>query len=464
MNLNIRNFSVYSILRDIIYNSWVIVLAAAIAFMCSSIYVSHFHENYYTASMTVSINEKDTLSYSASSLTKTIETANVFQTIFQSDVLREKIEEITGEPMNGTISASIIKSTNLMTIKATSSSPVGAFRSLEAVMKNYRYLTDYSFDEIVIYILSYPSVPSAPSNSLSVMSIAKKAVLIAAAGVVLIIAALSFLRDTVKSENAVRTTLVLDLFASIYHERKNKTLKTFFQKKNKRLMLTDTLVNRSYISSFNMIAMKLEYLRTAKDKKVVMITSTNENEGKTTVAVNTAIALANRGKRVLLMDLDLRKPSIWRFFPDIDASDEKKQISEIIKNKRVNSVEVTRDPLSGVYVLGGKRSVSHSSEYLTNDRFAALIKKMRECFDFVIVDTSPYALISDAEIVAGVSDAMLLVVRQDVTSVDAINTTISALNKKTSLVGCIFNDVRTVIGLLPESIRNKLPADAAKLF
>ncbi len=462
MNLNIKNFSVYSILRDIVYNAWVVILAAAIAYMGSAVYVAYFHEDVYTTSMTVSINEKDTVSYSSTTLAKTIETANVFQTIFQSDVLRAKVEEITGAPMEGTVSASIINSTNLMTLKATSGSPVGAFRTLEAVMENYRYLTDYSFDDVVMYVLSYPTVPSYPSNSTSVMSVAKKAMLIAVAAAVAAIAAISFLRDTVKNEHAVKSTLVLDLFASVYHERKNKTLKTFFEKKNKRLMLTDTLVNRSYIKSFNKIAMKLDYLHNSKDKKVIMITSTNENEGKTTVAVNTAIALASRGRRVLLVDLDLRKPSIWRFFADLDLGDDSKQVAEIIKNKRVNSVEVTRDPNSGVYVLAGKRSVTHSSEYLSNERFPALIKKLRSCFDYVIIDTSPYALISDAEIIAGVSDAMLLVVRQDATSVDAINVTISALNKKTSLVGCIFNDVRTVTGLIPESIRRRLPENLLK--
>lgn len=464
MNLNIKNFSIYSICRDIVYNAWVVVLAVLIAYMGAAVYVSDFHSDVYASAMTVSVNEKNTVSYSSATLSKTIETANVFQTIFQSDVLRAKVEELTGAPMEGSVSASVINSTNLLTLKATSSSPVGAFRTLEAVMDNYRYLTDYSFDGVVMYVLSYPTVPSYPSNSISVMSVAKKAMIIAAAVVIAAIAALSFLRDTIKSESAVKSSLVLEVFASVYHERKNKTLKTFFTKKNKKLMLTDTLVNRSYIRSFNKIAMKLDYLHNAKDKKVIMITSTNENEGKTTIAVNTAISLANRGNRVLIIDLDLRKPSIWRFFDEMDFGDSSKQIAEIIKNKHMNSVEITRDPLSGVYVLAGKRSVTHSSEYLANERFPALIKKLRDRFDYVIIDTPPYALISDAEIIAAVSDAMLLVVRQDTTAVDAINTTISALNKKTSLVGCIFNDVRTVTGLIPENIRTHLSGSIAEYF
>lgn len=464
MNINFKNISVFSLLRDVVYNAWVLVLAAIIAYIGAYIYVTNYHEDSYTASMTVAVNQKNTVSYSATTLTKTNETATVFQTIFQSDVMREKVRQLTGKTMEGSVSANVIESTNLMTLTSTAPTPVGAFETLDLIYKNYRSLTDFTFDEVVMYVLSYPTVPSRPSNSTTVMNVAKKTVLAAVAGVTVIILALSFLRDTVKTESAVKSILLLDVFSSIMHERKNKTLKAFFAKKNKRLMLTDTLVNRSYIKSFSKIAMKLDYLHNSKNKKVIMISSTNENEGKTTVAVNTALALATKGNKVLLMDLDLRKPSIWRFFPDIDFSDEYRQVSEVIKNHKMNAAEVVRDSLSGVYIFGGKRSVSHSSEYLSGHRFPMIINRLRENFDYIIIDTPPYALISDAEIIASASDAMLLVVRQDSTAVDAINTTITALGKKTSIVGCIFNDVKTVTGLLPDVLRKFLPGNSAKYF
>ncbi len=464
MNINLKNISIFSMLRDIVYNAWVLVFAAVIAYIGSYIYVTSFHEDTFTATMTVAVNQKNTVSYSAMTLTKTNETATVFQTIFQSDVMREKVRQLTGKNMEGTVSATVIESTNLMTLRSTASTPVGAFETLELIYDNYKSLTDFSFDDVVMYVLSYPVVPSAPSNPISVMSVAKKAVVACVAGVILIILALSFLRDTVKTEAGVKSILLLDVYASVFHERKNKTLKTFFEKKNKRLMLTDTLVDRSYVKSFSKIAMKLEYLHNSKDKKVIMISSTNENEGKTTVAVNTALSLVNKGNRVLLLDLDLRKPSVWRFFPNISFTDEHRQISEVIKNRRLNAVDAVRDPLSGVYVLGGKKSVSHSSEYITGSRFELIVKRLRDNFDYVIIDTPPYALISDAEIIASVSDAMLLVVRQDSTAVDAINNTISALGKKTSIVGCVFNDVKTVSGMLPEALRKFLPGNSAKYF
>lgn len=464
MNLNVKNLSIYSIFRDLFFNAWVIVLAVLTAYLGSYVYVNNFHEDVYTASMTVSVNERNTTSYSVSTAAVATETANIFQTLFQSEVMRDKIEDITGKPMDGVVTAKIIQSTNIMTISAQASSPLGAFTTLKAVFDNYRLLTDYKFDNVVMYVLSYPTVPSGPSNRISVMSVAKKYMVLAFAVSAALIAAISFLRDTVKSEAAVKSSLMLDIFGTIYHERKNKTLKSYFANKNKRLMLTDTLVNGSYINAFNKIAMKLDYLHNSRGKKVIMISSTDENEGKTTVAVNTAIALANRGGRVLLVDLDMRKPSIWRFFTDIDFGSDEKQIAQVIKNRSMKPLCITRDTVSGVYVLAGKKSVTHSSEYLSSWYFPALIEKLRECFDYIIIDTSPYALISDAEIIAGSCDGILLVVRQDATVTDAINETISALSKKTGILGCVFNDVKTIRGLIPDFIRDKLPGNMSEYY
>lgn len=125
MNINLKNISIFSMLRDIVYNAWVLVFAAVIAYIGSYIYVTSFHEDTFTAVMTVAVNQKNTVSYSATTLTKTNETATVFQTIFQSEVMREKVRQLTGKNMEGTVSATVIESTNLMTLRSTASTPVG---------------------------------------------------------------------------------------------------------------------------------------------------------------------------------------------------------------------------------------------------------------------------------------------------------------------------------------------------
>lgn len=449
MDSKLKNISLFSIFRDVVFNAWIIFLVGIMAYMGSYIYVYNFNTLKYTSSMTLAVSDKSSSSFMTNRLTKTKETANIFQTIFQSDILRTKIEDVTGKPLAGTITATMVSETNLIILTAEAENPIDAYESVTAVFENYRYLTDYAFEDTVMYVLSSATVPSYANNTISLRSTFFKAAPISCGLVLLIIILLSFMRDTVKSEDGIKENLLLDVFGVVYHERKNKTFKTFIKNKNKRVFINDPLTNKTYIESFKRIAVKLEYLHSQKDKKVFMIASTNENEGKTTIAVNTAITLAESGNRVLLVDLDLRKPSIWRFFPSIDYSDEnRQQIADIIKGHSVKSIDVAYDKDSGLFLLAGKKSVVHSSEYLSKDRFDNLIKKLSQQFDFIIIDTPPYALISDSEIIAKSVDGILLVVRQDNSTIDAINDTISALSRSGPILGCIYNDVKTLPGII----------------
>lgn len=445
----------YSIVRDVLLNFWIVILVATITYMSSYIYVFYFNTPTYSSSMTLAVSDKSSSAFLSSRLSKAKETANVFQTIFQSDVLKTKIEEITGKPLEGTVTASVIGETNLIVLTGNGATPMAAFNTVRSVYENYRQITDYTFEDTVMYVLRSASVPFSPDNTVSFSATVKKTVPVLSAFALILIVFLSVMRDTVKTEDAVKEYLLLDLFSTVYHERKNKTLKSFLKRRVKRVFINDPLTNRLYVESFKRIAVKLEYLNNREGKKVFVVASTNENEGKTTVAVNAAITLANSGHRVLLIDLDLRKPSVWRFFPSLDYSEGKQQISDIIKSHSVKSVDISFDKDSGLFILGGKKSVAHSSEYLSKDRFPHIIEKLSSQFDFVIIDTSPYAMISDSEIIAKCSDGILLVVKQDNSTVDALNDTISSLSRSAPVIGCVFNDVRTLHGAITG---NNIPA------
>ncbi len=217
MESKFKNISLFSIFRDVIFNAWIIFLVGIMAYMGSYIYVYNFNTLKYTSSMTLAVSDKSSSSFMTNRLTKTKETANIFQTIFQSDILRTKIEDVTGKPLAGTITATMVSETNLIILTAEAESPIDAYESVTAVFENYRYLTDYAFEDTVMYVLSSATVPSYANNTVSLRSTFFKAAPISCTLVLLLIVFLSLMRDTVKSEEGIKENLLLDVFGVVYH-------------------------------------------------------------------------------------------------------------------------------------------------------------------------------------------------------------------------------------------------------
>jgi len=141
--------------------------------------------------------------------------------------------------------------------------------------------------------------------------------------------------------------------------------------------------------------------------KVIQITSPNMGDGKTTVASNLAIAIAQSGKRVVLVDGDMRRPRIHSMFgvrPEVGLS----------------SVIVGEAPLSAALVESGIERLSlvtcgprpeNPAELLTQPRFEAVLEELRQQFDFVIVDTPPLLAVTDPAVVVSRMDGVFLVIR-----------------------------------------------------
>lgn len=437
----------YTIIKDLLRNFWVIVLALITGFIGVRAYFDFTYKPEYKCSATISINATDSGLYSFSSLNKTIEAASTFQEMFQSSYFKEKLSDLTGQTVDGVISAEQISETNLITMSYTCDSPVESYTLLLAIIENYNQITDYNFENMLINIISQPIVPTAPSNPVDY----RHYDFIAAAGLAFIVMAIivvfSYFRDTVKNESDVASMLDTKLFSVIYHEDKNKTIKSKLGLVHSKepLLITNILINFRFAEIFRIAALKLDYYIKAKNVKTVMITSCGENEGKSTASVNLALATAKLGKKTLLVDADLRKPAVYKFFNKQHTDEELMGLGEIIRgNVSINNA-IIKDPDTGLYIICGKQKYRNSSEMLSTKRFEAFVDSLKEQFDVIIFDTAPTSLVSDAEIISGSIDIALIVVRQDVAPVPEINDMIEMLNQAGTVVeGCIFNDVNVL--------------------
>ena len=132
----------------------------------------------YTSSATVVVTARNEYS-TYSSLSMANEMAGVFSEVFQSDALREKILEDTGETIQGTITCSAIEETNLLVLNASSPDPRQAYLLMNSALKNYEDVSEYVFSNASLEIVQEPEVPEAPSSESRLVAMRE---LLAAAG------------------------------------------------------------------------------------------------------------------------------------------------------------------------------------------------------------------------------------------------------------------------------------------
>ena len=258
----------------------------------------------------------------------------------------------------------------------------------------------------------------------------------------LLLAVIDYLKDNVKNEKEVEKKLDTSLFATIYHEEKNKTLRSRIRKNKKGLLITDPMSSFQFVETYKKIRTKFMYKAGQQTSHVLLVTSVMENEGKSTVAANIALALAQKSERVILIDGDMRRPALYKL---LQKKPEKGQeIGEYLNGKTPMKNLVHQDKNTGLLLIIGSRPYSNSTEMVSGNAMRSLIKAAKDIADYVIIDSPPTSLMADAEILAEYADVSLLVVRQGTENVRALNDTIDMLdNSSSELLGCIFNDVKT---------------------
>lgn len=444
--LELSRINPYTVVNDLLNNVLSICLAAVIAFVGCFMFLTHILPKKYTSKMTISVNLSGYTSQSTSlSLARTVSIAEKLDDVMKSDAMIRVAENVLGESVKGVVDAKQIPDTNLIEVTSTESTPDRAYQVLQTIAENHYQVTDYSFTNVIIRIISNPTLPTRPSNLVSTLTTCVIFAFFAALLVMVIIFIMSFTRDTVKNVSDVELELKAKLFGTINHF---KGFGKNLPDPKRRLILSNSFVGYDFTESFRRMAIKIESLYRTKGINALMVTSTAENEGKTTVAVNLAVALAHNSHKVLLIDCDFRKPAVKYFFNHGDTmTDEEKELESqkdfhkfLKEGGNINDF-VRYDATNGIYLLHNISSCSQSAERLASLRFSETIRALKKQFDYIIIDTPPSGIIVDAEIIADVVDASIMVVRQDYVNVTSINDQLEAINKN-YLAGCVLNDIR----------------------
>lgn len=427
-----------SIVRDLLSHFVILMMAALIGLMGAFSFTKMNYHPQYASSATF-VAEVKNASSTYAGLTSATKLAAIFKDVMQSDILRQRAAAyMESSSFPGTVRTQVVDATNLFVVTVTSSSPENAFRGMKAVIEVCPEVSEYLFENAVMNVISVPKAPTEPSNAppyAKNMILGMLVCLLLTGGCITL---LSIFRDTIKSERDIRVKLDTTLYGTVVHEKKKTS------KKKSSILLTSRTVSAAFRQSFQRIRIKTEYMARKKGYKVFMVTSAGENEGKSTIAANMALSLAQKGKSVLLMDADLRKPAVVKAF-DKQSSFNGKEFGEYLLGRETLEDTLFYDKATGLYMLLGTKNYDASPEMLSSEAMKQVLKMARSELDYVIIDTAPMLLTSDAETLAEYVDASLLVIREDVIRTRDLNDLINILNRSGSeLLGCIYNDASKV--------------------
>ncbi len=417
-----------------------IVLAALVIGVGAYIATDAGYQPLYRTSATFVVTSRDSSSTIYNNLSSANSVATVFTELLNSSLMKKYImEEMGVTSLTSTISTWVIPETNLIVMNVTAQDPREAFLVARTLIEHHEKLT-YQFAEgIVMDVLQNPTVPYGPSNYADAGGQMKKMAVLGALAAIVVLAILSVLKDTVRSRQEAEDKLDCAYVSELPHENKYKTVLSFLRRRKTSILITNPATNFRFVEAVRKLRHRVE--QQMKRDKVLMVTSLLENEGKSTVSVNLALAMAQKKDRVLLIDCDLRKPALHAV---LDHRSFELGVADLLQGSGTPGEAVLRYRDTNMDILLTRRADRNAGDLITSRRMQALLLWARANYDFVVLDLPPMTAALDAEGMSMWADASLLVVSQNMARASALNKAIAALERGNSrLLGCVLNNVRS---------------------
>ncbi len=190
--------------------------------------------------------------------------------------------------------------------------------------------------------------------------------------------------------------------------------------------------------SFQKIVLNIEFLNVDQNYKILQFTSTEPSEGKSTTISNIAYLMAKEGKKVLLMDLDLRKPKLNRVFDDTTSAN----LTDYLAGRaNVEDIIKQSDELGIDYIIN-KESSTAVINLLKSQKLAQLLQALRDKYDYILLDSPPVESLSDALYVTKLADGVIFVIGYGRAKKSYVKDSIDSLkNYGANILGVILSQV-----------------------
>lgn len=209
----------------------------------------------------------------------------------------------------------------------------------------------------------------------------------------------------------------------------------------------ETVYNISYTlnnpaeEAYKVLKANLQFCEPDLKIKTLTITSFSPGEGKTTTSVNLSIVLARSGMKVLYVDADLRKPIVYKTLVNSDF----KGLSNYLMGQVELEEIINPTNIDGFYFISCGVRTPNPGELLYSERFAEFLRKAREQYDIVIIDTPPLGSVIDAAVTASNTDGTIIVIKPNtVRQKNALMMKDQLLKANAKIVGVILNKVERI--------------------
>ena len=247
------------------------------------------------------------------------------------------------------------------------------------------------------------------------------------------------LSDKIYSREQAENLLDMDVLSELHYVKKKRG--------QKALLVSDPTTDPVFMEEMDKLTTCFQQKMKHRNYKVAVVSSIRENEGKTTLAANLALSLIKRGKKVLIMDADLRKPALARIFDE--EVKEGTSLTDFLEGKiELNQIMIRPADKKGLICLWQKQAVPEADRLLEGDRLKKAIEMFRRHVDYIIIDTPPIGIVRDTEILASLAEATVLSLRESEERAAAVNDVVDMLEDAgTTVLGGVINMTKGTQGI-----------------
>jgi receptor protein-tyrosine kinase len=335
--------------------------------------------------------------------------------------------------VSGEVSASAVADTVLIDVTVTDPSPEMAQRIADAIGQEFPSYVDEletpddgGVSPVTVTVTAQPQVPGSPTSPQT----ARNVVLGGLVGL-LVGAALAVLRArldrSVRDPDEAARLAGAPVIGTVLRDEVLDQQHTI-----------DRLANSRTVEDYRQLRNNLQFLKVDEPPKVIMVTSAVPSEGKTTVVVNLGLALADTGRRVTIVEADLRKPKVTRYLGLVGGVG----LTNVLAGSAEVDDVVQKHGAGDLHVIGAGPTPPNPGELLSSSHMFSLLDKLRAENDFVLVDAPPLLPVADSTGLAVYMDGVLLSVRYGSTRKEQLQQAAATLERVgAAVLGTILNIV-----------------------